>query len=251
VRAPSERINELKSWLDGKTHIYIDYANVRAKCERKGWALDFAKLDDLFRTLEKVKCATIYFGKIVGNRDSEGFHAMLKGFRFKIETKPVKFMRLSIDVSGIPKDSPNVIKNFVEPCLLRKLKVEAIEYLNSQLRELNETGIKNIEMMKCNFDVEIARDMLLDYEVRDVETFCLWSGDSDFASPILHLLNAKKRVIVISDGISPELNDLKPDGLRIFDIKKLKDIIGYEKQRGLRLESPPARIVGSCDHKKV
>ncbi len=92
--------------------------------------------------------------------------------------------------------------------------------------------------MKCNFDVEIARDMLLDNESRDVDTFCLWSGDSDFASTVLHLLNSKKRVIIISDGISPELNDLKPEGLRVFDIKKLRDIIGYEKQKGLPLEAP-------------
>ena len=192
--------------------------------------------------MEKVEQVTIYFGKIVGNRGSEGFHALLKSLKyFKIETKPVKFMRLSIDVSSIPEHSPDVVKNFVEPCLLRKLKVEAIDYLNGQLAELNATGTKYLEMMKCNFDVEIARDMLIDHETKDVDSFCVWSGDSDFASPILHLLDAKKRVVVISDGIAPELNDLKPDGLRVFDIKKLKDIIGHEKQRGLRLESPPSK----------
>jgi uncharacterized LabA/DUF88 family protein len=238
VRTPAERIDELKSWLDGSTDVYIDYANVRAKCEKKGWLLDFGKLQSLFKRLGNINCCTIYFGKIAGNRGSEGFHAMMQKLGFKVVAKPVKFMRLSIDVSGIPKNSPAVIKNFVEPCLLRKLKVEAVEYLNDQLRQLNDSGIKQIEMMKCNFDVEIARDMLLDHEIRDVDTFCLWSGDSDFAPPLLHLLNAKKRVVVISDGISPELNDLKPDGLRFYDIKKLRDIIGYEKQRGLSKRAP-------------
>ena len=34
------------------------------------------------------------------------------------------------------------------------------------------------------------------------------------------------------------LNDLRPDGLRVFDIKKLRDIIGHEKQRGLQLGAP-------------
>ena len=238
MKTPTERISELKSWMDGPTHVYIDYANVRAKCERKGWELDFAKLRGLFKSLGNVKRSTIYFGTIVGNRGSEGFLAMAKKLGFEIETKPVKFMRLSIDVSGIPKNSPAVIKNFVEPCLLRKLKVEAIEYLNGQLRELNNAGMNQIEMMKCNFDVEIARDMLLDHELKDVGTFCLWSGDSDFARPILHLLDAKKRVVVISDGISPELNDLKAEGLRFYDIKKLRDIIGHEKQRGLSKRAP-------------
>ena len=250
MRTPAERISELDSWLDGPTRVYIDYANVRSKCEKKGWELDFIKLRDLFKQFAKVEQVTVYFGKIIGNRGSEGFHALLKSLNyFKIETKPVKFMRLSVDISGIPKNSTAVIKNFVEPCLFRKLKVEAIEYLNGQLKELNVAGTKYVEMMKCNFDVEIARDMLIDHETKNVDTFCLWSGDSDFASPILHLLDAKKRVVVISDGISPELNDLKPEGLRVFDVKKLRDIIGHEKQRGLPLESPPARIVGSCDQK--
>src|SRR5229473_5938611 len=65
VRTPSERMSELKSWLEGKTHVYIDYANVRAKCEKKNWQLDFAKLNQLFKTLE-IQSATIYFGKKVG-----------------------------------------------------------------------------------------------------------------------------------------------------------------------------------------
>jgi uncharacterized LabA/DUF88 family protein len=147
-------------------------------------------------------------------------------------------MRLSIDVSGTPKESADVVKTFVEPCLLRKLKIETVEYLNKQLADLNATGLKNIEMMKCNFDVEIARDMYLDNELKDVDTFCLWSGDSDFASPVLHLLEAKKRVVVTSDGVSPELNDLRSEGLRVFDIKKLRDIIGHEKQKGLPKEAP-------------
>lgn len=236
MRTPSERISDLKSWLNGPTRVYIDYANVRSKCARKGWELDFVKTRDLFKQFEKVEQVTIYFGKILGNRGSEGFHALIKSLGyFKIETKPVKFMQLSIDVSGIPKNSPAVIRNFVEPCLFRKLKVEAIEYLNEQLRELNSAGTKYVEMMKCNFDVEIARDMLIDHETKNVDTFCLWSGDGDFASPILHLLDAKKRVVVISDGIAPELNDLQPEGLRFYDIKKLKDVIGFQKQ--LAMES--------------
>ncbi|HVS87693.1 MAG TPA: NYN domain-containing protein [Candidatus Acidoferrum sp.] len=247
MRTQTERIEELRSWLDGKAYVYIDYANVRTKCEKKGWMLDTYKTWRLFNTLG-IPSIKFYFGKIIGNRKSEGFHALLRKIGFEIITKPVKFMKLSIDVSGIPKDSPSVIKNFVEPCLLRKLTVEAIEQLNEQLRKMNESGLKYVEMMKCNFDVEIAADMLLDNELHGVDTFCLWTGDSDFAGPILRLLNEKKRVIVFSDGVAPELDDLRPDGVRIYDIKKLKDIVGYEKQKGLSLESPSAKIVGSCDH---
>ncbi len=65
---------------------------------------------------------------------------MLRGLGFKIETKPVKFMDLSIDVSGISKDSPGIIKNFIEPCFFRELTVEVIEYLNTYLGVLNAAG---------------------------------------------------------------------------------------------------------------
>jgi uncharacterized LabA/DUF88 family protein len=247
VLETEQRVNELRSWLDGKTHVYIDYANVRVKCEQKNWMLDLQKTRTLFTSLGNVPAIKIYFGTIVGNRKSEGFLALLRKLKYDVISKPVKFMRLSIDVSGIPKDSTGVIKNFVEPCLMRKLTVEAVEHLNDQLREMNNKGIKHVEMMKCNFDVEIAADMLLDNELHAVDTFCLWSGDSDFAGPVLRLLNEKKRVIVFSDGVAPELNDLRPDGLRVYDLIKLKDIIGYQKQEGLPLGSPSAKIVGSYD----
>ena len=242
----AQRLDELRSWIEGTTHVYIDYANVRAKCEKKHWTLDLLKTYNVLRGLGTVPSIKIYFGTIVGNRSSEGFVALLRRIQYEVITKPVKFINLSIDVSGIPKDSPDIVRNFIEPCLLRKLNVEAIEYLNGHLRALNGLRMLSIEMMKCNFDVEIATDMLLDNELRSVETFCLWTGDSDFASPISRLLDAQKRVIVISDGVAPELDSLRPDGLRIYDLKKLKDIVGVEKQRGLPLESPPAQIVGPC-----
>lgn len=244
MRTSAERISELRSWLDGKTHIYIDYANVRVKCQDKGWSLDFLKINQLFKGLGNVPALKVYFGTIAGNRRSEGFMALLRKLGYEVITKPVKFMKLSIDVSGIPKDSTAVIKNFVEPCLLRQLTVAAVEQLNAQLKEMNDRGLKYVEMMKCNFDVEIAADMLMDNELHGVDTFCLWSGDSDFAGPILRLLNEKKRMIVFSDGIAPELNDLQPDGLRVYNLLKLKDIIGHIKQKGLPFGSPSAKIVG-------
>jgi len=184
--------DELRSWLDGKAHVYIDYANVRAKCDKKNWMLDVQKTWNLFKTLGNVATVKFYFGKLIGNRKSEGFHVLLRKIGYEVVTKPVKIMRLSIDVSGIPQDSPSVIKNFVEPCLLRKLTVEAVQMLNAQLREMNNSGVNHVEMMKCNFDVEIAADMLLDNEMSGVDTFCLWTGDSDFVGPILKLPRTEK-----------------------------------------------------------
>jgi uncharacterized LabA/DUF88 family protein len=73
--------------------------------------------------------------------------------------------------------------------------------------------------------VEIATDMRLDHALKKAQTYCLWSGDSDFAHPILKLLEDGRKVIVISKGIATELNDLKGDGMIYFDLRKLRDVI--------------------------
>ena len=108
--------------------------------------------------------------------------------------------------------------------------------MNHQLIALNKEGKYSLQKMKCNFDVEIATDMRLDHALKRCQTFCLWSGDSDFAHPILQLLNDKKNVVVVSKGISTEVRDLKPEGMIHYDLRKLTDVIGLspEKQRGLR-----------------
>ena len=72
---------------------------------------------------------------------------------------------------------------------MRTLRLEAIEYLNNQLRELNRRGWRYLEDRKCNFDVEIGRGMLVDYAAHGIENFVLWSGDSDFADPLRQLID--------------------------------------------------------------
>lgn len=144
---------------------------------------------------------------------------------FQVRTKPVKFIRLSIDVSSISRQSPDILRNFVDEALLKAFKVETIEYLNQQLHDLNRLGQLALEKMKCNFDVEIASDMRLHNSLGEADTFCLWSGDSDFADPILQLLNDGRNVMVVARGVAAELNDLRPDGLIIHDLRKLKDLI--------------------------
>ena len=141
-------------------------------------------------------------------------------------------MNLSIDVSSIPIDSPILLRDFIRKPLLAKFDLETIEYLNKKLKELNDKGIKFIEDLKCNFDVEIGRDMLLDYEKNGIENFVLWSGDSDFADPINQLLNDGKKVILFATArkVASELNELKKKGLLIFDIQKIRNFICWKKE---------------------
>jgi uncharacterized LabA/DUF88 family protein len=76
--------------------------------------------------------------------------------------------------------------------------------------------------------------MLLDYERNDIDTFILWSGDSDFASPVKQLLDDGKKVIIFSTTrrVSTEL---AATGARIFEIKKIKEFICWAKKNFLMI----------------
>jgi uncharacterized LabA/DUF88 family protein len=236
AKTSAERLEELRSLFVGNTHVYIDFANVRKHCAQLGWAMDLRKLKTLLGSTGKVKSARVYFGTIVGDRGSEGFATRIRKEGFELITKPVKFIDISMNASSVSHQSTHILANFVDQSLIRLLKVEAVEYLNHQLIALNKEGKYSLQKMKCNFDVEIATDMRLDHALKRCQTFCLWSGDSDFAHPILQLLNDNKNVVVVSKGISTEVRDLKPEGMIHYDLRKLTDVISLspEKQRGLR-----------------
>lgn len=138
-------------------------------------------------------------------------------------------MKLSIDVSGIPKNSPVILERFIKKSLLRKFSLETIEYLNTQLEELNKKGIKTIEHWKCNFDVEIGRDMLIDHQKNNIQNFILWSGDSDFEDPVRQLLKEGKFVAIFATArrVSPELAST---GAYIFELWKIKDFICWNRE---------------------
>ncbi len=97
---------------------------------------------------------------------------------------------------------------------------------------MNTQGIYFIEDRKCNFDVEIGRDMLIDYERNHVDTFVLWSGDSDFADPIAQLIEDGKnvRLFAIPRRVATELSMLREKGLFIFDIQKIRDFICWKSE---------------------
>ncbi len=84
-----------------------------------------------------------------------------------------------------------------------------------------------IKKRKCNFDVEIARDMDRDLEA-NYNGFILWSNDSDFVDPVESLLDRGKSVTVFAPRgkVTSEFNKLKKDkGLNIFDANSLKTIL--------------------------
>ena len=216
------RVSKLETFFDAPTGVYIDYANARQRLGSASWQIDLCKLKALLDSFGTVTCQKFYFGTLCGDKKSEGFIHRVKKIGFDVQTKPVKIMDISIDATSISTGSPDILQHFISPGLLRSLKLDAIEYLNDQLRDLNKQGITKLKERKCNFDVEIGTAMRLDNHLKQSENFCLWSGDSDFANTVECLLDDKRKVTVFGTGgkISYELNGLRSKGLEIFDVRK-------------------------------
>lgn len=221
-----KRIEELSQIFDKTTNIYIDYANVIHWARKLKWRVDIKRLYQLLSSFNTIKLIRFYNGTLTGDEQSEKFNLEADKFGYEVKTKSVKIMKISIDVSSIPVNSPAILKNFIKRPLLKKLTLETIEYLNGKLRELNNQGTKFIEVRKCNFDVEIGRDMLLDYEKNSIDNYILMSGDSDFADPVNQLLNDGKKVVIFATArrISVELGETA--SLK-FDIQKIKNFICF------------------------
>lgn len=226
------RIAELKEIFEAPTYVYSDYANVRPWADRLRWHVDLKRLKQLLDSFDTVRAVKLYQGTLVGDRDSETLIRDVSTAGYEVITKPVKIMRHSIDVSSVAPDSSDILKSFVRTPLLRQLKLEAVAYLNDRLRELNRAGTLWLEDRKCNFDVEIGRDLLRDFDQRRADTFVLWSGDSDFAGPVEELLANGKRVYLFATArrVSTELSALRARGLVVFDIQKIREFICWPRE---------------------
>ncbi len=232
----SERIKELENIFVGSVNVYIDYGNVFRWQNKLKWHIDVKRLKQLLDSFSTVREIKFYDGTLEEDKKSEQWINYLKSVGYCVRTKPVKIMRLSVDASSIQRNSPALLENFIKKSFLKKLDLEIIEFLNSKLAELNSKGILYIEDMKCNFDVEIGRDMLLDYERNKIDTYILWSGDSDFIDPVKQLLEDDKKVFIFATSrrVSAELSEV---GAPIFDIRKIKEFICWPKELPQNIKS--------------
>lgn len=236
-----ETIERLETIFNLKTRIYIDYANVRPWSEKLGWHIDLKRLKQFLDSFDTVEAINFYNGYLTGNERSEKEKMEAENCKYILRTKPVKILKFPINASSVPQDSTVLIKQFIRRALLKKFEISTIEYLNQRFADMNKKGDYSIEDMKCNFDVEIGIDMLLDCERNNAQTFVLWSGDSDFVDSIQKLITAGKQVFLFATTkrISSELNDLKENGLNIFDIIDLKEFICWSKESTYRRTKGP------------
>lgn len=227
-KSNGQAIKDLESVFQGKTNVYIDYANVLGWESKLGWSIDIRRLKQFLDSFDTTNSVNFYYGTLTGDVRSKNFIKDIQGHGYNLKTKPVKIMRLSLDVSSIPINSPTILANFISKSLLRKFSIETIEFLNNKIKELNNQGTKYIEVRKCNFDVEIGRDILVDSSQNEIKSFVIWSGDSDFSDPVIQLFKEHKNVTIFATArrISRELSQT---GARIFDIQKIKEFICWPR----------------------
>lgn len=246
VKDHAEVIQQLETLFQGRVNFYIDYANVKPWANKLGWHIDLKRLRNFLRSFDNVQNLKLYYGTLKGDRESEKDIQEWVCLGYAVRTKDVKIMRININASSVGPQSPDLLKNFIRPPLLRQYNLETIEYLNRRFAEMNKRGIFYLEDRKCNFDVEIGRDMTLDRERNEADCFVLWSGDSDFHDPLNEILSSGRKAIVFATvrAVSSELNELKSKGLFIFDIRKIREFIcwkremGLKSQRDIRMDAP-------------
>lgn len=171
--------------LQGRTAVFIDYANIKSWVLDRGFFIDLKILYDALRAagIEKI---IFYYGNDPQRPVSFAFLNKLRTFGFEVVTKQVRYLRLSFR---------NLLNSKINQALFQKLDLRVQEMFTPEFKRLEKNDIK-IFYPKANFDVEITLDMILFTD--KFENFVLFSGDGDFVSIVKYLRSKNKKVIVIS-----------------------------------------------------
>ena len=187
-------------WMKKETTIfaYIDLTNMFHWQNVLGWKFRIEDLIEQLFNFPNVKEIKVYYGK--NERDienSEAFHNRIKKTGAILRTKPMKFIPKSIN-EGL------FFQRHTMTLFDKVVKNKIYEFIN----ELQKSGVI-IEEPKCNFDVEMAMDMLDDAE--KLTAIMLFSGDSDMLAPLERLKIKDKKIAVIGvrGQVAAELHQIK------------------------------------------
>ncbi len=167
----------------GRIFTFVDYGNVNYwydKDRRSADDVDLPNNQKLIIDIEKLASFTTLFSERKrfyygwNNRKKSNWHIAIKAEKcgFVKITKPIQFIK-----HYLTKDELNNNSSFA-------------------LKE-NISG-KYIEIPKSNFDVEVSVDALRLLDKFD--TFCLFSGDSDFTYLAQYLKRKGKKIVVVASG---------------------------------------------------
>lgn len=176
-------INILNENKETSIIVCLDLSNMFHWQKTLKWQFSVYQIIKQLLSIKQVKEVRVYYG--LNERDlkkSERFHQRLRESGAILITKSVKWIKKEIT------------KNlFVATFTLNKLDVNAHSKLDEFINYLREQDIK-IEEPKCNFDVEMALDML--DAIDRVSGIFLFSGDSDLYEPLERLKLKGKNIYI-------------------------------------------------------
>ena len=142
--------------LKGKTLVLIDWANVFHAQRKNGWNVDTRKLFALFKQHADIQDIVLFHGTDQHEK-SLSFLKEQAAIGYRVVTKAVKKVPVTVDHEG---------KLLAKPIMRRK----------------------------CDFDVEIAKEILLSLD--GYQGFILMSGDGDYA-PIFDVLRERRKQAIL------------------------------------------------------
>lgn len=192
--------------LKGKTAVFIDWANVHGW---RGHKVNPNKLYKYLKTYKEISETRFYYGLDMHPK-SKAFLKNMNSIGFKVVTKEVKYIPVSLDTSYF-RPATKEIKDSL-------LRIKGIH--TKDLKKLLKILDRKIMRRKCDFDIEIAMDVY--YFLDKMDTFIFFSGDGDFAPLMEFLIKKHKQIIVVfQEGhLGKEITKL---GKRLF-LCSLKNI---------------------------
>jgi uncharacterized LabA/DUF88 family protein len=179
------RAEEFKTLISKETSLLavLDLSNMFHWQDTLKWKFSIYHLIKQLLSVKQIKEVRVYYG--LNEREqkkSERFHQRLRESGAILVSKPVKWIK---------KD---ITKNlFVTSFTLNRLDQNAHSKLDEFIDYLHQQKIK-IEEPKCNFDVEMALDILDAAE--KISGILLFSGDSDLHEPLERLKLKGKSIYV-------------------------------------------------------
>jgi len=179
------KAEEFKTLISKETSLMavLDLSNMFHWQDTLKWKFSIYHLIKQLLSVKQIKEVRVYYG--LNEREqkkSERFHQRLRESGAILVSKPVKWIK---------KD---ITKNlFVTSFTLNRLDQNAHSKLDEFIDYLHQQKIK-IEEPKCNFDVEMALDILDAAE--KISGILLFSGDSDLHEPLERLKLKGKSIYV-------------------------------------------------------
>lgn len=187
-------------WIRGETVVfaYLDLTNILHWQDTLGWRFRVEDVVAQLLTFPNIKEVKVYYGfNSRDEKNSKAFHDRIKRTGAILRAKNMKFIPKTIE-EGM----------FFQRKTLTLFDGTVKAKIGELIDELQKSGIA-IEEPKCNFDVEMAMDMLDDAE--KLTAVMLFSGDSDLKTPLERLKVQGKHIGVVGvrGKVASELHEIK------------------------------------------